>query len=78
MSRQETESLACKLYGGRPVIYERHRHRYEVCMCTYIYIYIHIYIYIYIDRERERERDVTARFSCDSRGCTLRTGLGYV
>jgi len=32
---QETESLACKLYGGRPVIYERHRHRYEVnSACT--------------------------------------------
>jgi len=27
---QDTKSLACRLYGGRPVIYERHRHRYEV------------------------------------------------
>ncbi|CAE8642965.1 unnamed protein product [Polarella glacialis] len=24
------QSLACKLYGGKPVIHERHRHRYEV------------------------------------------------
>mmetsp|Transcript_1564 Transcript_1564/g.3063 ORF Transcript_1564/g.3063 Transcript_1564/m.3063 type:complete len:619 (+) Transcript_1564:66-1922(+) len=32
---QDTDSLACKLYGGRPVIYERHRHRYEVnSACT--------------------------------------------
>jgi len=27
---RDPESLACRLYGGRPVIYERHRHRYEV------------------------------------------------
>jgi len=27
---RDAESLACRLYGGRPVIYERHRHRYEV------------------------------------------------
>jgi len=26
----DPDSLACKLYGGTPVIYERHRHRYEV------------------------------------------------
>jgi len=26
----DNTSLACKLYGGVPVIYERHRHRYEV------------------------------------------------
>jgi len=28
---RDSDSLACRLYGGRPVIYERHRHRYEVC-----------------------------------------------
>jgi len=27
---QDPDSMASKLYGGRPVIYERHRHRYEV------------------------------------------------
>ncbi|CAE8658081.1 unnamed protein product [Polarella glacialis] len=27
---RDPQSLACKLYGGKPVIYERHRHRYEV------------------------------------------------
>lgn len=27
---REPSSLACKIYGGSPVIYERHRHRYEV------------------------------------------------
>merc|ERR1712050_103885 len=26
----DTSAMSCKLYGGRPVIYERHRHRYEV------------------------------------------------
>jgi len=27
---KDSKALSCKLYGGRPVIYERHRHRYEV------------------------------------------------
>jgi CTP synthase len=27
---KDTESLAYKLYGNKPVVYERHRHRYEV------------------------------------------------
>jgi len=27
---RDPDSLACRLYGGQPVIYERHRHRYEV------------------------------------------------
>lgn len=27
---QDTDSLASAIYGGQPVIYERHRHRYEV------------------------------------------------
>ena len=27
---KDTESLAFKLYGNKPVVYERHRHRYEV------------------------------------------------
>jgi len=27
---QDTESLSYRLYGGSPVVYERHRHRYEV------------------------------------------------
>ncbi|CAE8638494.1 unnamed protein product, partial [Polarella glacialis] len=27
---REPDSLCCRLYGGKPVIYERHRHRYEV------------------------------------------------
>lgn len=27
---RDTSAMACKLYGGQPVIYERHRHRYEV------------------------------------------------
>mmetsp|Transcript_7188 Transcript_7188/g.5965 ORF Transcript_7188/g.5965 Transcript_7188/m.5965 type:complete len:126 (+) Transcript_7188:3-380(+) len=27
---KDPDSLAYKLYGGQPVIYERHRHRYEV------------------------------------------------
>jgi len=26
----DPSALSCKLYGGSPVIYERHRHRYEV------------------------------------------------
>jgi len=27
---RDRDSLACRVYGGKPVIYERHRHRYEV------------------------------------------------
>jgi len=27
---RDPQSLSCRLYGGKPVIYERHRHRYEV------------------------------------------------
>ena len=27
---KDNESLSFKLYGGNPVVYERHRHRYEV------------------------------------------------
>lgn len=27
---KDPDSLAYKLYGGQPVVYERHRHRYEV------------------------------------------------
>jgi CTP synthase len=27
---RDTSSMACRIYGGKPVIYERHRHRYEV------------------------------------------------
>merc|ERR1719174_2334314 len=27
---KDAETLAQKIYGGKPVIYERHRHRYEV------------------------------------------------
>lgn len=27
---KDPQAMSCKLYGGRPVIYERHRHRYEV------------------------------------------------
>uniref|UniRef100_A0A7S1FH40 CTP synthase n=1 Tax=Noctiluca scintillans TaxID=2966 RepID=A0A7S1FH40_NOCSC len=27
---RDTATLTCRLYGGSPVIYERHRHRYEV------------------------------------------------
>ena len=27
---KDTDSLAFKLYGNKPVVYERHRHRYEV------------------------------------------------
>merc|ERR550537_83819 len=25
-----SDTLGCRLYGGKPVVYERHRHRYEV------------------------------------------------
>lgn len=27
---KDADSLTCKIYGGKPVIYERHRHRYEI------------------------------------------------
>mmetsp|Transcript_68143 Transcript_68143/g.109797 ORF Transcript_68143/g.109797 Transcript_68143/m.109797 type:complete len:620 (+) Transcript_68143:77-1936(+) len=27
---KDSSTLGCKIYGGKPVIYERHRHRYEV------------------------------------------------